>query len=434
MRMKPTSLVQIFLKTRTSTIGYYLILVVSVISIYKIYKVGSGGDFQYYVTNGKFIADGINPYVNDFRSGTLGALAMYILSKITPSNSIQSLFFILNLLGILSILMYFKSKLTHSALLLCFIFAIWSAPYREIVVNGQITSMLYLLIFSSFLLLRKQDGTNAQIITVTTAALLSALAIDLKPHICLPIVIFIGLAQRRIRYLFSVITILFIGHTVIDLWLGRFTEIDWLRVLVGVQSSKQFSKWPDQYNIWPILDELIPGYNFWKIISAIFILGIFAVLLYLSLRKKEEFIWFVVASLSMVIPYSQLYSLTLLAVITIVRIMSTKINNIAYLFIIFVLIPRYWTEPKNILFVLMFLLLISVLNTTEKRDSFLENLKSAMMGTCLSILVHVLNDNSNLNEELVRSLICVEVTLFSIGFLVTQSKQLRRFRDRKIKI
>jgi len=433
MRATLKSASQKFLKNHISTVGYSFIAMVSIILIYRTYTIGTGGDFQYYINNGKLISDGINPYGGDFRSGTLGPLAMYVLSRIIPSNSIQNLFFILNLLGILAILMYFRSKLTSNALLLCFIFAIWSAPYREIVTNGQITSLLYLLIFFSLLLLRRQNEGYRKLINLGTAALLSAIAIDLKPHICLPIIFFVGLAQRNIRYLGLVIVIIILSHALIDVQLGAITEIEWIQNLVGVQSTKEYSKWPEQYNIWPILDYAIPGYFFWKSISALCIVSVVALLVYLSVHKKEQSIWFVVASLSMVIPYSQLYSLTLLVVISMVHIVSTKLDNTAYLFLLFVLIPRYWTEPKNIIFIMVFLVIFSAFNVIEEKISILKNIGFVLTGTLLNILVHVLNDSLELNEDLRRSLICVEVTIFSLILLVGNKKIRGKLRNRRMK-
>jgi hypothetical protein len=422
VRVQPTSVGQVYLKIRSLTTFYYVILAVSIISIFKIDKVGSGGDFQYYIRNGKLIADGINPYLGEFRSGTFGPVALYFLSKTTPSNFLQSLFFVLNLLGIFSILFYFKSKLTRNALLISFIFALWSAPYREIVIDGQITSLLYLLIFSSLLLLRRKIQTSGRFIHVATAGFLSAIAIDLKPHICLPIIFFVGLAQRKIGYLSSVLIILVTFHALIDVKLGRVTEVEWLRNLIGVQSSKDYSNWPEQYNIWPVLDYLIPGYITWKIISIICMVVIFAVLVFLSLYKKELSIWFITASLSMVIPYSQLYSLTLLVVITMVHIVSKKLNYAAFLFVSFVLIPRYWTEPKNMIFVLLFLIIFSAFDVINKRNSFLRILKSIAVGTLLNVVIHAWNDNLNMSEDLKRSLICIEVTLLSMMYLLSAKK------------
>ena len=152
---------------------------------------------------------------------------------------------------------------------------IWSAPFREIVVDGQITGILYLLIFSAFLLLKRKRTASRYKTNVFIAALLSAVAVDLKPHICLPIILFIGLAQQRYRYLIAVLAVLISAHLLIDIWFRSFTELQWLQNLLGVQGSKNYSKWPEQYNIWPIFDHLLPGgYVFWKSLSVVSVITI----------------------------------------------------------------------------------------------------------------------------------------------------------------
>ena len=412
-------------------IFYSIILFASVILIFNLYNIGTGGDFRYYVDNGANIFIGINPYLNDFRSGTFGPLAIYLFSRVIPEGIIQFSFYFLNILGIFSILYYFKSKLTFSSLVICFTLIIWSAPFREIVVDGQITGILYLLIFSAFLLLKRKRTASRYKTNVFIAALLSAVAVDLKPHICLPIILFIGLAQQRYRYLIAVLAVLISAHLLIDVWFRSFTELQWLQNLLGVQGSKNYSKWPEQYNIWPIFDHLLPGgYLFWKSLSVISVITIFALLTYLSIKRKEEIIWFIVASLSMVIPYSQFYSLTLLVSITLVRVLRRDINTIGYLFIAFILVPRYWTEPKNIMFICAILVIVSLYNYFNRGQLFFENIKVLIMAMVLNISIHVLNDQMIFIEDLERSVICVQVATLSFIYFLERDKLLLLFKKK----
>jgi hypothetical protein len=263
---------------------------------------------------------------------------------------------------------------------------------------------------------------------VFIAALLSAVAVDLKPHICLPIILFVGLTQRKMKYLLIVLLILISAHVFINIWLGSFTEMQWIQNMIGAQSSKNDSMWPEQYNIWPILDHIFSAYLFWKIVSVVTVIAIFFLLFYLSSRRKEEFIWFIVASLSMVIPYSQLYSLSLLVSITLLKILRTNISVLGYLFIMFVLVPRYWTEPKNILFLCAILVIFFIYNLFDKRQSYFENIKIVMLAILANIFIHVLNDQMILIEDLERSIVCVQIVIISFVYLLERKKFLLHFK------
>jgi len=284
--------------------------------------------------------------------------------------------------------------------------------------------LLYLLIFSSMLLLQRKGSMRLKKLNLILAATLSAVAIDLKPHICLPIIVFIGIAQRRIMYLALVITILLISHIVIDLSLQKFTEFEWIKNLLGVQNGNENSKWPEQYNIWPIFDHFIPAYSFWKSVTVLSVLILAASLLYLSLRKREELIWFIVASFSMFIPYSHLYSLTLLVGLTLIKLFKFKVEAFGYFFVTFVLVPRYWLEPTNIAFIFLMILTVSVWNISERKLDFLMNLKFLSCGIILNTIVHVINDQFVFDENIERSIICVELVLISSVVLLIQRKSL----------
>lgn len=434
MRSNPLSMERVVSNARTSKTIWVFLLVASIISIYKIYSVTTGGDFQYYVKNGMSIANGVNPYATDFRSGTFGPLVLHLFSKFIPEGAINNVFFILNLLGIYSIFIYFKSRLAPNVMLFSLTIIIWSAPYREIVIDGQITSFLYLLIFSSLILISNQSGKFGSVTNLISAAFLSSIAIDLKPHICLPIVLFIGFAQRKLNYLYSVGFILLISHASIDIWLGSFTEIEWIQNMMGVQSGTQFSEWPEQYNVWPILDNFIPAYVFWKSVSLLFALLTLILLSYLSLKKREELIWLTVASFSMVIPYSHLYSLTLLIALTLIRILNSELNSFGYLFIVFILVPRFWIAPINVAFVLGFLSMTSLFNAVEKKSSLLENSKYLAKCIALNIVIHFSNDVIVLDENVERSLVCVLIVLLAAIVLAKRKFQnsQKRFSGREL--
>jgi hypothetical protein len=418
-----TPLIQLNLtRFHVAKILWSLFLALSAGLVYKYYQNTGAGDFQYYISNGMKIVNGNDPYIDDFRSGTFGPWALYLFSILIPDGLAHLCFFILNLLGVFSVFNYFKTKLTTNTLLLCTTITIWSAPFREIITDGQIVGLLYLLIFSSMSLLQKQGSLRVKKFNLILAAVFSAIAIDLKPHICLPIIVFIGIAQRRIIYLAVVMTILSISHLVIDIRLQKFTEIEWVQNLVGIQNGTETSKWPEQYNLWPILDHFIPAYSFWKSTTLICILLLAALLLLLSLKKREELIWFIVASFSMVIPYSHLYSLTLLVGLTLIRIFKFRVETLGCLFIIFVLVPRYWLEPRNIAFVFLMILALSIWNVSEKKLNFLINLKFCFFGLIFSIIVHLINDQFVFDENIERSIICVELVLISSVVLLIQRK------------
>ena len=74
------------------------------------------------------------------------------------------------------------------------------------------------------------------------------------------------------------------------------------------------------------------------------------------------------------------------------------------------------------IFVLLFLIIFSAFDVINKRNSFLRILKSIAVGTLLNVVIHAWNDNLNMSEDLKRSLICIEVTLFSMMYLLSAKK------------
>ena len=246
----------------------------------------------------------LSPYSDpglSFRSGSFGVLIFGLL----PMGSITYICYqILNLLGIIIFCKVFiDGFISRELYLVCLAIGICFSCVREIFSTGQITGILAGLIAIGFQQLKSQQLTHR-----LGGAFLFSLAVDLKPNLFIFFIAGSFILLNRTRDFWMPIAFLLGGHFVIDVYVGRFLERDWLITLMKVGDPTRDPSNTGTRTIWPLIKklfgiEIIPS----QIPTLVFIILGCALLYYISQTKS-----YLLLFLTLIVPafynYFHLYS------------------------------------------------------------------------------------------------------------------------------
>ena len=210
-----------------STYFYLSIYTVFALASSYLYRLGSARidkgltpgmrDLGTYQFAGRSILEGNNPYVNpQVRIGPLGSFFIGILDWFFPQNLLAwiALLSVPISLGIFVkvVLLYERNRSSIAPWLLLLP---WLSSTRENLVNIQITGFI-LLLFSLGLRITT-DFSNSDISQFVGCFFL-AIAIDMKPHLLVLLLIVTQLRQRKFGRIFVVIGIILSSHVFLSLY------------------------------------------------------------------------------------------------------------------------------------------------------------------------------------------------------------------------
>lgn len=304
---------------RTEILLVSIAIGLSCIIIFGKFQTFSLGDGSYYTTNGQKILSGVNVYEQGFRSGSFGAVFLYLVSKIL-TNSITEIFFQLsNVMGpllLVSVITKQRYKVFKFWPLLVLI-----APSRELLVNHQINGFLYLLI-TIWLVLINSKFKYANLVSIPFATI----ALDLKPHLIIPILLTQAISKKRYFNLLHILFFELIMHLIIDLRLKTLSEIYWIKNLTSLSSTHEYGEWYENYNVWPLIDKILLPTSVTKIL-AVASFGLLLFMLPIISRKKGVPFSVAVAFASPIVGlYCHLYDLAPFVVLAIFATYSNPVN------------------------------------------------------------------------------------------------------------
>lgn len=253
----------------------------------------------------------LSPYSDPglaFRSGSFGVLIFGLL----PMGSITFICYqILNLFGIIIFCKVFLSNLLSRELYyISLALGICFSCVREIFSTGQITGILAGLIALGFESLKSQRMTLR-----LGGAFLFSIAVDLKPNLLIFFVAGSYILFNRIRDSWMPIAFLLGGHLVVDVYVGRFLERDWIITLMKVSDPLRDPSNTGTRTIWPLIKtlpgiEIIPS----QIPSLVFII-LGCALLYFISKTNNYFLFFLTLIIPAFYNYYHLYSFYLFAIL-----------------------------------------------------------------------------------------------------------------------
>ncbi len=313
-----------------------------------------------YIEAGRYIAMGENPYTSGVsRSGTVTSLLLYFVYVLMPNSFEAPLFQVINLFCVGWFIWTIRDKrIPLETFLLAVLVAFWISPVREMLAINQVNAFLAALLGTVFYLSSSTKFENLKSKTALMG-ICFALAIDLKPHLLLVTLIVWSIIMNRLT-LIAWTAGIFIGlHLIIDIYVGAFTELDWLNRVGAIEDSASTTELGDSVTVWPIFNMIFPNMvQYVPVISLTVFLAVAMCAIGFALGGRHN----LALILSLVAPafyiYFHFYDMIPLALIFIVNLLQAK-SPFPYIAILpLLLIPKEFTNPRNLLLVFVLTLLV----------------------------------------------------------------------------
>ena len=369
---------------------------------------GNLRDAGVYFDSGIAVLKGENPYVAS-RWGSFGPVPFSILLSVIPEGMRAIAVRILSLAGIYVFFRIFcPNKRLIEPFAISFII-LWTSPVRELMVTNQMTGIAIGLLalgakflnpFTSF-----RDITKETLI----GALFFAMALDLKPHICIFFFLSWVIYKKSFQKFLIVALTLFITHLTINLSQMRILEKDWFTALSGVNKSASQASLGDSVSFWPILNYFIDATSFLYFASILITCALAGVCFYSAFKGRWEevlILSFFIPSTSIYYHYYDAVPLCVLLVVMLFRIGNPFLESFA---ISFILIPKEYMSFRNqvlVLLVVGFLTSRSMIVSKSKKKELIVG--STILGLAASTLLHLINTWLELSDHLLQSLIVTE--------------------------
>jgi hypothetical protein len=377
---------------------FYSILATVLISIYLVtsHTNGSLGDAGYYISNGERLFEGENAYEDGFRSGPLGAIYLYVLSLIFAQPLLELILQFCNIAGpILFVTLLFSDK--RQAIKYWPILIMFSA-FRELLVNHQINGFI-LVLLSMFLISRKSEKLHVNLVGNFAAVL----ALDLKPHLVIPIILSLTLLKRDWINLLRIVAITTMLHISINIHLKTITEIQWVQNLREISNAPGNSDWADIFNVWPLIDEVIDAPEVLKVIALSTFFVLCLALPTISKKTSANTGTYIALATPLIGVYAHFYDLVPFLLISFLYLEKYSDQAYFWFFVNCALIFRGVDSLNEVIFLTVansFLLGLSI------RDRYLKKariLKSIICGSALYLVFHELTENLITDENILRS-------------------------------
>ena len=389
----------------------FLFLISSSLLISFYYRSGGTRDFGLYAAAGEAFLTGENAYETMlWRSGSFGAATVWLFSVIWPKAILPFLYQITTYVGFWLFARFLglpKDK-TYWA----FGFILFLSPVREVVNTLQITGFVLGLLAFSLTATPHSLRRYVKIICTLQASAL-AVALDLKPHsiIFVVLLLFIKDFKRQVIYLAGLIVAL--GHFAIDLINGKFLEIAWIKELTRLGNASGQNG--ESTSPWKLIDYLSGGAVDTGILSMFIIILILA----LSVRRIKKLsntnlvqIGLVLSSL---MTYMHYYDLAPLAVCVLIRYFIGQQSSLVLATILFMFLPREISSVSNLI-ILTGLLTLLILVKPQDGSNLSRAAKHVSKSAMIYCGLHLLNSQLNWDYRLLHAAVTSQ-TMFMI-FLV----------------
>jgi hypothetical protein len=393
----------------------YSILATVLISIFLViaHTDGELGDASYYISNGNLLLAGENVYEDGFRSGPLGAIFLYIISLMFAQPFLELILQFCNILGpILFVTLLIDDKrkaIKYWPILIAF------SAFRELLVNHQINGII-LLLLCIFLTTKKSEKLFINL----SGNLSAVIALDLKPHLVIPIILSLTLIKRDWVNLLKIMAITIVLHISINLHLKTITEIQWLQNLRDISNAPGNSDWADIFNVWPLIDHIVDSPEILKIIALSTFLMLCLALPTISKRTTVNTGVYIALATPLIGVYAHFYDLVPFLLISFLYLEKHADEVYFWFFVNYTLIFRGVDSINEFIFLMVtnfFLLWLKI-----RKEYFKKNLmiKASIYGFTLYFLFHEFTKILITDENLLRSFLITFIGF--VTFLFTINK------------
>lgn len=376
------------------------------------YKKNSLGDADYYVRNGGEIISRINPYESGFRSGPLGAIFLNLSFNNIPVGLAEPLILASGLVGSFVLISIIFPKYQVTCFLLLPI-SILFASNRELLVNHQINGIIWILI-SAYVILIKRTSKFFFLIGTFSAAV----ALDLKPHISIPIFLVLFLIEKNFTAVAGTAFWILLAHMLCDLWLGSITEITWLRNLADISKD---NPWADIANIWPLLSYLPVAEQLVKNISILIYLFGLITLAGTALITSNKKLILMAFGTPVIGLYCHLYDLGPLILLTLVLHTSSKNPMLLYLYLNLAVVFKSFNSMEGVILLIIANLLFFLVRNYSNKKGILHEILGLVLGLATYLGYQITMNFFAIPENDFKSFTICLVALLSLSLLYIES-------------
>lgn len=372
-----------------------------------------------YIQAGQDIANGKNPYSEGItRSGTVSSLFIFFIYALIPKAITAQIFQLINLGCIAWFLWVVKGKQWKiDDFLLAVLISFWLSPIRELLAINQVNAIVVALLGTAIWLnsktrVIKQFRKNASI------GLCFALAIDLKPHLLLVVILVWAILERSSAIISWTIAIFISLHIAIDIHIGEISELTWISRVIDVKDGADTAELGDSVTIWPIFQNLFPNLiEYMPRFSLVLYLIISAFAVYAAIKRKTNIAILLALTAPAFYIYFHFYDMIPMVLIFVVYLIQsrTQIEYIAMLSLI--LIPKEFTNLRNLFLVVLICTLISL----HERIQIIQ-LKKVLLGLLGYGVICVINSLLFGGPRLTQSIFVTEIMLLCLWANIRMSK------------
>jgi hypothetical protein len=365
----------------------FLQAIIFVSAVYLLYYYREGGikdvgifpvtirDAGGYVNSGLALIRGENPYLNSTsRWGSFGPIFFGVWSILVP-RSIHTLSFqLLNLIGIYWLIKVVFPHLNTMTIRAIFLLSIWSSAFRELLSTNQISGIVLGLVcigYKSFSKSKRNAIFRQPIKIYLTSYLPIAIAIDVKPHIALPLLLIMSTKlPKRINLLAGSTLILALGHLLMDVRFARLLELDFYNSLRILNSLSQIGNLGDSVTYWPIISKLLNSTQYTMTLSMILSLLTLSCTIWAIRSKNFNSALILVGFFPAAGIYFHLYD-SLIITVVFITLALTKYSWVNLYALNFLMIPKEFMNTRNWLLILAAnLLYILIVRNLDNRKVY----------------------------------------------------------------
>lgn len=383
-----------------------------------------------YVQGGLGIISGSNPYLDGvFRGGVFGSVTLAALLKDAPLN-VQALIFLgLNLVGTWSFTRIFVSA-TLPNLLLCTL-VLWSSANRTNLDTIQLTGLILGWVSLVYKIIDVGNERRPQF--VLPISLLSAVLVDLKPHILIPFILIYCFWTRRFDFLLMCTLCLSLGHLAMGLLFGFGYVVSWIHLILEIGESQSFQKFDGAaHNYWQLVTYYVPDPSILLQVIPFTLYLLFIAYSCKGIARFNRLGAIMLSSLSLSITsYSHFYDLVPLVALALVILSQIRFTFWEFGFLCFILVPQNWHswQIASILFMVVSVYAFFRIKFNHEsanlgiKSVIVMVLKSGLAGALTFFLLQSTNANLPLPNKLIDAVTTTELVLMAL--LIACS--LRRF-------
>lgn len=381
---------------------------------------------QLLVNVGDKIIHQANPYIPMQPYGASPGLIYWLIEKITFGTQSPFFFIGLNIAGIVLLINFMFPKETPKLKAIILSVLLLSSPIRALVASVQHTGIIIGAILLGAHLLRKSDDSKRSALYLLAGCGFFVFALEIKPQIAIPFVAVWIIAERCFKLIPIILLQFFLINLAIDLWVGRFLEIDRLNVWKLMRGDALTIS--EQSSLWKLLGHFTSSNIDWfKISFCIYLLG-FALLLLKAFKnpKPELLRWALL--LPVTTAYLHLYDIVILA-IYIAFWTTSKFNRAGSFFLLgLVIIPTRFTSMSEVANGIAFLAAVAILLSFNRREISLKELIYISGEVVIAILAVSIISRLNMALEMRVSVQITVLMILTSIFLINDVRNSLRTR------